>query len=85
MACLSRLRSGELVAQGYFRDLDAAAEWARALETLHADPSRHEIAERLELAAELLDEAERTREVRNWIEHCAARGRSAARAGAHRS
>ena len=69
VASLCRLRKDELVAQGTFRDRAAAADYIEQLEALHRDPSRHDLARELALGEQLLDADERTREVRNWIEH----------------
>ena len=38
------------------------------LETLHEDPSRHDLANTLDVGESLLDDEIRTLEVRNWIE-----------------
>jgi len=67
VASLCRLRADELVAQGSFESREAADRYADDLDALHADPSRHDLAEALGLAADLLDPAERTREVANWL------------------
>ncbi len=69
VAALCRLRADELVAQGTFEDRAAALAYVEQLETLHVAPSRSDLAESLGLDEQVLDADERTREVRNWIEH----------------
>ncbi len=69
VAALCRMRMDELVKQGTFEDHAAATAYVEQLEALHADPSRADLADRLGLDDQVLDEGERTREVRNWIEH----------------
>jgi GMP synthase (glutamine-hydrolysing) len=68
VARLCVVRSEELVAQGNFRDRADAEGWVDALETLHRDPSRTDIAFRFGIDRELLDEGQRDAEVRNWLE-----------------
>ncbi len=67
VASLCRLRRRELVGQGRFASLAEAEAWADDLDALHADPSREDLARRLELGPDLLDFDLRTREVRNWL------------------
>ncbi len=67
VASLCRLRRDELVAQGSFPDGASADAWAEKLEALHRDPGRTDLAEELGVGDDLLDEALRTREVRNWL------------------
>ncbi|MEQ9519686.1 MAG: type 1 glutamine amidotransferase [Parvibaculum sp.] len=68
IAALTRFRMDGLVKEGRFENHDAASRFVGELETLHNDPSRFDIAWRLGLDADVLDEAIRTLEVRNWIE-----------------
>ena len=68
IASLCRLRSQELVAQGTFSDAAEAQRYIDDLETLHEDPSRHDLAKSLDVGESLLDDEIRTLEVRNWIE-----------------
>ena len=77
VASLCRLRSDELVAQGTFPDRAAADRYVERLEALHREPTRGDLAERLDLGPSLLDPELRTLEVRNWLEHLRARGASA--------
>lgn len=67
VASLCCLRRRELVQQGTFPSEEAADAWVADLEALHADPSRSDIARRLDVGDSLLDEVVRTREVRNWL------------------
>jgi GMP synthase (glutamine-hydrolysing) len=68
VARLSVFRMEELIRQGTFRDRADADEFVGCLEALHDDPERHDLKQLLDVGASLLDEAERTREVRNWID-----------------
>lgn len=67
VASLCRLRRDELVAQGTFQSPGAADHYIEDLEALHADPTRTELAAKLEVGPDLLDEDLRTIEVRNWL------------------
>ena len=67
VASLCRLRKDELVAQGTFADDAAADDWIARLEALHADPADTALAASLGVDASLLDFAQRTIEVRNWL------------------
>ena len=75
VAALSRLRSPELVEQGFFSDDSEAHRYIERVEALHADPSRDDLAQLLGIDAELLDEEARTLEVRNWLD-CRVRPRA---------
>jgi GMP synthase (glutamine-hydrolysing) len=68
VASLCRLRKAELIAQGMFADDAAADAYVAKLEALHADPSNAALAAELGVEPALLDFAERTVEVRNWLE-----------------
>lgn len=67
MARLIYCRREKLVELGFFADMTAAGIMVAKLETLHADPSRTDIAWELGLDEDILDPASRQREVRNWI------------------
>ena len=67
VASLCRLRKQELVAQGTFSSDEEADRYIESLEALHADPSRNDLAETLDMGESLLDDEIRTLEVRNWI------------------
>ena len=58
-----------LVETGYFNDQTAANKFIADLETLHADPSRKDIAWQLGIDQDVMDEDIRTLEVKNWIEN----------------
>ncbi len=73
VASLCRLRREELVAQGSFPDAATADAWIADLEALHADPTRAELAAKLGVGPDLLDEDRRTAEVRNWLASLGAR------------
>jgi len=68
VARLARVRAPGLVAQGTFRDEAAALAWAEEAESLAADPGRADLAWRLGVDRDVLDDALRRLEVRNWIE-----------------
>jgi len=69
IAALCRLRRDELVDQGTFDDADAVDRYVGRLDALHGDPARGDLVRELALGDDVLDEAVRTREVRNWIGH----------------
>jgi GMP synthase (glutamine-hydrolysing) len=69
VAALCRLRQDELVDQGSFESHAHARTFIAQLEALHRDPSRRDLIEALDLGAPLLDPAQRTLELRNWIDH----------------
>jgi GMP synthase (glutamine-hydrolysing) len=48
--------------------LDKAGTYAAELKTLHADPSRRDLAWRHGLDEEVLDPVRRTAEIRNFVE-----------------
>ena len=78
VAALCRLRSPELIEQGFFTDDSEARLFVDRLEDLHADPSRGDLAELLGIDADLLDAQARTLEVRNWLD-CRVRPRAGER------
>ena len=59
----------KLVEEGFFVDLGELARYASALEDLHHDPARRDIAWRFGLGDEILDESRRVCEIANWINH----------------
>jgi GMP synthase (glutamine-hydrolysing) len=69
VAALTRFRMDGLVEEGRFADEDAAHAFVADLESLHADPSRFDIAWRLGIDRDVMDPDLRTLEVRNWIEN----------------
>ncbi len=68
VAALTRFRMDGLVETGYFSDHTAANKFIADLETLHADPSRKDIAWQLGIDQDVMDADIRTLEVKNWIE-----------------
>ncbi len=63
-----------LVDEGFFESLDALELYARDVGALSDDASRRDIAWRLDIGRELLVEAERQREIANWMTQCVVRG-----------
>ncbi len=61
--------AGDMTKEGFFRTAEAGADYARDLVTLDQEPIRRDIAWRLGLDAEVLDERKRVTELRNWIAH----------------
>jgi GMP synthase (glutamine-hydrolysing) len=68
VAQLGVLRAAQLIRQGFFADTADATSFLRQLEDLHADRSRKDLAYRLGLGSDVLDECIRVREVRNWLD-----------------
>ena len=69
LARLTYARIDRLVGMGFFADADAAHDYVRKLETLHQNPSRRDIAWLLGIDDDVMNDAVREVEVRNWIEH----------------
>jgi GMP synthase (glutamine-hydrolysing) len=69
MARLIYCRKQKLVDKGLFRDLETAQHFVDELEALHQDPSRFDLAWRLGIDEDVMDEDVRLAEVRNWIDH----------------
>jgi len=69
MAAVFRRYGKVLVEEGPFRDMDGLETHIADLKTLHADPSRKDIAWRLGYDADVLDPARRLTEIRNFIEN----------------
>lgn len=68
MARLTYCRVDKLVRLGFFSDRDAGLGHVAALEALHADPSRKDLAWQLGVDADVMDDDLRQVEVRNWIQ-----------------
>ena len=68
VASLCRLRKQELIDQGSFSDGAEAERYIDACETLHADPSRKDLASQLDVGESVLNAETRTLEVRNWLD-----------------
>ena len=67
MARLTWCRIDKLMSLGFFKNRQAGEDHVNLLETLHADPARFDLAWRLGIDADILDEDVRRLEVRNWI------------------
>ena len=68
MARLTWCRIDKLMELGFFRTREDGEAHVDLLETLHRDPSRYDIAWKLGIDADTMDEHIRRTEVRNWIE-----------------
>ena len=68
MARLISCRIEKLKSLGFFRDRDAALDYVNLLEALHQDPERYDIAWKLGIDSDVMNEDVRQIEVRNWIE-----------------
>jgi len=68
MARLTFCRIPKLIKHGFFKDEVAALRYVDDLENLHADPSRKDIAWRLGIDADIVNEDIRHCEVRNWVQ-----------------
>jgi GMP synthase (glutamine-hydrolysing) len=67
MARLTWCRIAKLTELGFFRSREDAEEYVELLETLHRDPARGDIAWKLGIDADIMNEEVRRAEVRNWI------------------
>jgi GMP synthase (glutamine-hydrolysing) len=67
MARLTWCRIDKLMAMGFFNDRQAGEEYVALLEDLFQDTTRTDLAWRLGIDADILDEDVRRLEVRNWI------------------
>lgn len=68
MARLAFCRVEKLITHGFFRDEASAHQFIDDLESLHRDPSRKDIAWRLGIDADVMNEDVRLCEVRNWVQ-----------------
>ena len=68
MARLTWCRIDKLMALGFFKDRQAGEDYVDLLEALFQDPSRTDLAWRLGIDADILNEDVRRLEVRNWID-----------------
>ena len=57
-----------MIAEGFVRSPEEAETYAVELMTLDADRSRHDLAWRHGLNAEVLDDGKRVTEIRNWVD-----------------
>jgi GMP synthase (glutamine-hydrolysing) len=67
MARLTWCRIPKLMSLGFFRTREDGEDYVNLLETLHQDPSRYDIAWKLGIDADIMNEEVRRTEVRNWI------------------
>ncbi|MEE8393913.1 MAG: type 1 glutamine amidotransferase, partial [Rhodospirillales bacterium] len=68
MARLTYCRIEKLSSLGFFNSRKDALEFVKDLEDLHKDPARRDIAWRLGVDRDVMDEDYRRIEVRNWID-----------------
>jgi GMP synthase (glutamine-hydrolysing) len=68
LASIMRRMAPLMVEEGRVRTPDEALAYTGELMTLDRDRTRRDIAWRLGLDDEVIDDARRTRELRNWIE-----------------
>ncbi len=68
VAQLGRLRSAQLIEQGFFRDQADADRYMTELEELGARPERPDLVFKLGAELDVRDPGQRTLEVRNWLE-----------------
>ena len=68
MARLATLYSDIMIEGGFYRTVDDGRALAADMETLHANPERFDLAWKLGVDADILDDGIRTLEIRNWIE-----------------
>ncbi len=69
MARLTWCRIDILTGLGFFADRQAGEDHVALLEALHADPARKDIAWKLGIDDDIMDEGIRRTEVLNWIKH----------------
>jgi GMP synthase (glutamine-hydrolysing) len=77
LAAIMRRRRVRLVEEGFYATPESADLHLADLETLHADPARKDLAWKLGLDAEVLDEGRRLTEIRNFLAHAVSPARSA--------
>ena len=69
LAKIMRRRRENLVEEGFYSSLESADAHLDDLESLHHDASRKDLAWKLGLDAEVLDESRRLTEIRNFLKH----------------
>ncbi|KAH9155718.1 hypothetical protein AeRB84_002324 [Aphanomyces euteiches] len=69
IARLIYARKERLIKYGFFQSHEAADKFVAEMEALHVDPSRKDIAWRLGLDSDVMDENVRYTETRNFIKH----------------
>lgn len=68
VAQLGTLRAPQLIRQGFFRNAGDADEYLAEVNALHKDHSRKDLLYRLAVGGDVLDEAVRRCEPRNWLD-----------------
>ncbi len=68
MARLSTLYTDIMIEGGFYRTVEEGQALAADMETLHANPDRYDLAWKLGVDSDVLDDDVRTLEIRNWIE-----------------
>uniref|UniRef100_K3WB82 Glutamine amidotransferase domain-containing protein n=1 Tax=Globisporangium ultimum (strain ATCC 200006 / CBS 805.95 / DAOM BR144) TaxID=431595 RepID=K3WB82_GLOUD len=71
LARLTYCRRAKLVELGFFPDMKSADDYVDDLENLHIDPNRYDIAWRLGIDADVMDDTIKNCETRNFIKHLA--------------
>lgn len=71
LARLTYCRRQKLIDLGFFKDMKSADDYVDDLENLHIDPTRYDIAWRLGIDADVMDENIRHCETRNFIKYLA--------------
>ncbi|CCI47097.1 unnamed protein product [Albugo candida] len=69
MARLVYCRRRRLIKLGFFRDLKSADDYIDTLENLHIDPGRYDLAWKIGVDADIMDETIRLCETQNFIKH----------------
>ncbi|MBL8588633.1 MAG: gamma-glutamyl-gamma-aminobutyrate hydrolase family protein [Methylobacteriaceae bacterium] len=69
LAVIIRRRIGILVPEGFFACAEDGERYCDALEAVHADPGRADIAWQLGLQPDMLEATRRLTEIRNFVEH----------------
>jgi GMP synthase (glutamine-hydrolysing) len=67
IATIMRRLTGLMVTEGFAKDTDAVTGYTDAMISLHHDRQRHDLAWRLGVDSEVLDDNKRLTEIRNWI------------------
>ena len=68
LAVILRRYKPILLEEGFFREPEAVDSWLADLDTLVADPGRHDISWRYGIGPDLLDEKRRLKEIENFVD-----------------
>ncbi len=68
MARLAVMYSDIMIEGDFYRNVEDGKALAADMEALHADPERYDLAWKLGVDSDVLDDGIRTLEIRNWIE-----------------